>query len=48
MIDFAVIIIYTLALFIIFIYSLSQLHLLVNYLKETKATDNSEKFVFSK
>ncbi len=48
MIDFAVIIIYTLALLIIFIYSLSQLHLLVNYLRATNATDNSEKFDFSK
>ena len=33
MIDLAVIIIYTLALLVIFIYSLSQLHLLINYLK---------------
>ena len=47
MIDFAVIIIYTLALLVIFIYSLSQLHLLINYLKATKATDDSEKFDFS-
>ncbi|SDS23924.1 cellulose synthase family protein [Gramella sp. MAR_2010_147] len=47
MIDFAVILIYTLALLVIFIYSLSQLHLLINYLKSTKATDHSEKFDFS-
>lgn len=48
MIDLAVIILYTLALLVIFIYSLSQLHLLVNYLKATKATDESEKFDFSR
>ena len=47
MIDLAVIIIYTLALLVIFIYSLSQLHLLINYLRATKATDDSEKFDFS-
>lgn len=47
MIDLAVIIIYTLALLVIFIYSLSQLHLLFNYLRATKTTDVSEKFDFS-
>ena len=47
MIDFAVIIIYTLALLVIFIYSLSQLHLLINYLKATKSTDEAEKFDFA-
>ena len=47
MIDLAVIILYTLALLVIFIYSLSQLHLLINYLKATKATDDAEKFDFS-
>ncbi|MGA8855030.1 MAG: cellulose synthase family protein, partial [Christiangramia sp.] len=48
MIDLAVIIIYTLALLVIFIYSLSQLHLLINYLKATRTTDDAEKFDFSK
>ncbi|MDX1762012.1 MAG: glycosyltransferase, partial [Christiangramia sp.] len=48
MIDLAVIILYTLALLVIFIYSLSQLHLLINYLKATKTTDDSEKFDFSR
>lgn len=48
MIDLAVIIIYTLALLIIFIYSLSQLHLLINYLKAIRTTDNAEKYDFSK
>ncbi|MBT8295886.1 MAG: glycosyltransferase family 2 protein, partial [Gramella sp.] len=48
MIDLAVIIIYTLALLVIFIYSLSQLHLLINYLKATRTTDNAEKYDFSK
>ncbi|MCG9970488.1 cellulose synthase family protein [Christiangramia crocea] len=47
MIDLAVITIYTLALLVIFIYSLSQLHLLFNYLKAIRATDDSEKFDFS-
>ncbi|MDX1544404.1 MAG: glycosyltransferase family 2 protein [Christiangramia sp.] len=47
MIDLAVITIYTLALLVIFIYSLSQLHLLLNYLKATKRTDDSDKFDFS-
>ncbi|WP_035715744.1 cellulose synthase family protein [Christiangramia echinicola] len=47
MIDVAVIILYTLALLVIFIYSLSQLHLLINYLKATKSTDEVQKFDFS-
>ncbi len=47
MIDLAVIIFYTLALLVIFIYSLSQLHLLINYLRATKTTDDAEKFDFS-
>ncbi|AVR44475.1 glycosyl transferase family 2 [Christiangramia fulva] len=46
MINIAVIILYTLALLVIFIYSLSQLQLLLNYLKATKTPDNSEKFDF--
>ena len=46
MIDLLVIILYTLALLVIFIYSLSQLHLLLNYLKATKSTDTSEKYDF--
>ncbi|MCP9198885.1 glycosyltransferase family 2 protein [Gramella sp. GC03-9] len=48
MIDLTVIIIYTLALLVIFIYSLSQLQLLLNYLKAAKVTDTAEKFDFSK
>lgn len=47
MIDLVVIIIYSLALVIIFLYSLSQLQLLLNYLKSQKTTDASEKFDFS-
>jgi len=42
--DLAIIIIYTLALLLIFFYSLSQLHLLLNYLKAKKLVDASEKF----
>jgi len=48
MIDVAIIIVYSLALFVIFIYSLSQLHLLINYLRASKTTDEAEKFDFSK
>ncbi len=47
MIDLTIITIYTLALIVIFIYSLSQLQLLLNYLKATKTTDTSEKFDFT-
>ncbi len=47
MIDLTLITIYTLALFVIFIYSLSQLQLLLNYLKATRTTDTSEKYDFS-
>ncbi|MDX1721277.1 MAG: glycosyltransferase, partial [Salegentibacter mishustinae] len=42
--DLAIIIIYTLALLIIFFYSISQLQLLLNYLKAKKQVDASEKF----
>ncbi len=42
--DLAIIIIYTFALLLIFFYSISQLQLLVNYLKAKKEVDTSEKF----
>jgi len=45
--DFAIIIIYTLALLLILLYSLSQLSLLVNYLRSKKRNDTSEKYNFS-
>ena len=48
MIDIAIIGIYTLALLVIFTYSLSQLHLLINYFKSKRTTDSSEKFDFKK
>ena len=48
MIDLAVIILYSLALLVIFIYSLSQLDLLMNYLKAVRSTDDAEKFDFSR
>ena len=48
MIDIAIIGIYTLALLVIFTYSLSQLHLLINYFKSKRTTDSSEKFDFNK
>ncbi len=46
--DIAIIIIYTLALLVIFLYSLAQLNLLLNYLKSRKQTDTSPKYDFSK
>ena len=45
--DFAIIITYTIALLLILIYSLSQLSLLVNYLKSIKKKDKSIKYNFS-
>lgn len=45
--DIAVIIVYTLALLIIFLYSLVQLSLLLNYLKSKKKQDHSPKFDFN-
>ncbi|QED38219.1 glycosyltransferase [Antarcticibacterium arcticum] len=46
--DLSIIIIYTLALLLIFIYSLSQLNLLINYLRSKKQQDLSEKTDLSK
>ncbi|WP_234859443.1 cellulose synthase family protein [Aquimarina aquimarini] len=45
--DIAIIITYTLALLIIFMYSLAQLNLLLNYLKSRKQSDDSPTFDFS-
>lgn len=45
---YVVIAIYTLALLLIFFYSLAQLNLLINYLKAKKLIDKSPKFDFSK
>lgn len=45
--DFVIIILYTLALILIFIYSLSQLNLLFNYLKSKKNTDSAPKYNFT-
>jgi len=46
--DLAIIVIYTLALLIIFLYSLAQLNLLINYLRSKKKSDASATFDFSK
>lgn len=46
--DLAIIIVYTLALLLIFIYSLSQLNLLLNYLRSKKQADLSPKTDLSK
>ena len=45
--DLAILILYSLALLVIFIYSLSQLQLLLNYLKAKKQADTAEKFDLS-
>tara|TARA_R100001369_G_scaffold29172_4_gene52746 strand:- start:239044 stop:240516 length:1473 start_codon:yes stop_codon:yes gene_type:complete len=45
--DFAIIITYTFALLLILLYSLSQLSLLLNYLKSIKKKDNCVKYNFS-
>lgn len=45
--DLAIIIIYTVALFVIFLYSLAQLHLFFNYRKAHTKEAKSEKFNFS-
>ena len=42
--ELAILILYSLALLIVFIYSLSQLQLLLNYLKAKKQVDTAEKF----
>lgn len=42
--EVAILILYSLALLIIFIYSISQLQLLLNYLKAKKQTDTAEKY----
>lgn len=47
LIEITIIIIYTIALLIIFAYSLTQLNLLFNYLKAQKHTDNSPKWNLS-
>lgn len=43
----AIIIIYTLSLALVFVYSLAELHLLINYLKAQKKVDNSPIFDFN-
>nr|WP_158840932.1 cellulose synthase family protein [Polaribacter sp. L3A8] len=46
-IEYIIILIYSLSLLLIFMYALAQLNLLFNYLKARKKVDNSEKFDFS-
>jgi cellulose synthase/poly-beta-1,6-N-acetylglucosamine synthase-like glycosyltransferase len=45
--EYVIILIYSIALLLIFMYALAQLNLLFNYLKAQKTDDNSEKFDFS-
>ena len=45
--EYLIIIVYSLALLLIFMYALAQLNLLFNYLKAKKIIDTSEKFDFS-
>ncbi len=44
--DFIIIVLYTFCLFLIFIYSIAQLNLLINYLKAKKETEDAPKFDF--
>jgi len=46
--DIAIIILYTFALLLVFLYSLAQLSLLINYLRSKRNPDPSVKFNFSK
>ncbi|CAM1370405.1 Glycosyl transferase family 2 [Tenacibaculum soleae] len=46
--EYIIIVIYTISLILIFMYALAQLNLLFNYLKAQKQQDNSPKFDFSK
>ncbi|WP_405609223.1 cellulose synthase family protein [Polaribacter sp. Asnod1-A03] len=46
-IEYTIILIYSISLILIFMYALAQLNLLFNYLKARKKLDNSEKFDFS-
>lgn len=45
-IEYAIILIYTICLLLIFMYALAQLNLLINYLKHRNKEDNAEKFDF--
>lgn len=46
--EYTIIVIYTICLLLIFVYALAQLNLLFNYLKHHNKIDDSEKFDFSK
>lgn len=46
-VSYIIIVIYTIALVLIFMYAIAQLNLLFNYLKAQKKEDNSEKFNFN-
>ncbi|QNM85540.1 glycosyltransferase [Polaribacter pectinis] len=45
--EYIIIFVYSVSLLLIFMYSLAQLNLLINYLKAKKKEDNSEKFDFN-
>ena len=45
--EYSIILIYSIALLLIFMYAMAQLNLLFNYLKASKKADTSEKFDFS-
>ena len=45
--EYLIILVYSMALLLIFMYALAQLNLLLNYLKAKKIIDTSEKFDFS-
>ena len=45
--EYLIIVIYSIALLLIFMYAIAQLNLLFNYLKAIKEEDNSVKFDFT-
>ena len=47
LIEYTIIVIYTIAIMLIFMYALAQLNLLSNYLSSKKKKDTSEKFDLS-
>lgn len=47
LLSYIILLFYSLAILLIFIYGLAQLNLLINFLKSKKQIDNSEKFNFS-
>ena len=47
-VEYIIIVVYSISLILIFMYALAQLNLLFNYLKAQKLKDDCQKFDFSK